>query len=63
MENTAVPPIVLVGNKCDLEEQRVVSSQQGQAKAESFGPSASFLEASAKTNVNVEQVQTTSLRF
>ena len=57
MENTALPPIVLVANKCDLEDQRVISAQQGQAKAEQFGPSVSFIEASAKHNVNVDKAR------
>jgi GTPase KRas len=46
-------PMMLVGNKCDLEEQRQVSSEEGQTLARTFG--CQFKEASAKTRVNVEE--------
>jgi GTPase KRas protein len=44
-------PLVLVGNKADLP--RAVSSQEGAALAASWG--AVFIEASAKTCVNVDE--------
>jgi len=47
-------PMVLVGNKCDLADQRVITSEQGTKLAERF--SCTFLEASAKTKHNVEQI-------
>ena len=43
--------VVLVGNKCDLEDQRVVSYEQGKRLADSLG--FIFVEASAKENDNV----------
>lgn len=46
-------PIMLVGNKCDLEDQRQVSTQEGQELAKKMG--CQFKEASAKTRVNVEE--------
>jgi len=46
-------PLVVVGNKCDLAEQRQVSREDAQAMAKSFG--GSFLEASAKAKVNVNE--------
>jgi len=46
-------PIVLVGNKKDLEEDREVSKEKGQLQAEKFG--CEYLEASAKTNSNVNE--------
>jgi GTPase KRas len=46
-------PMMLVGNKCDLEHKREVSTQEGQDLARAFG--AQFKEASAKTRVNVEE--------
>jgi GTPase KRas protein len=46
-------PMVLVGNKCDLEASRVVSTAEGHDLAKSFG--CQFLEASAKSHINVEQ--------
>ena len=47
-----VIPITLVGNKCDFEEKREVSTEEGQnyAKEEGIG----FFETSAKTRHNVE---------
>ncbi|KAL6055854.1 Ras GTPase [Balamuthia mandrillaris] len=45
-------PMVLVGNKSDLEEQRQVATSEGADLAKSF--SCPFLETSAKTRVNVE---------
>lgn len=30
-------PMVLVGNKCDLEDERIVGKDQGQALAKQFG--------------------------
>jgi len=47
-------PLVLVGNKCDLEEERGVSTQEGQKMAEKFGH-CKFFEASAKARINVEE--------
>lgn len=46
--------IFLVGNKCDDEENRQVSREQGQQLATRLG--LSFLEASAKTNENVDAI-------
>jgi len=46
-------PMVVVGNKSDLESERQVSSQEGQDLARNFG--APFFETSAKTRVNVEE--------
>jgi len=44
---------ILIGNKCDWEEKRVVSTERGQQLADELG--ISFLEVSAKSNVNVEK--------
>uniref|UniRef100_A0A0N4ZTL3 Ras-related protein Rab-14 n=1 Tax=Parastrongyloides trichosuri TaxID=131310 RepID=A0A0N4ZTL3_PARTI len=46
--------IFLIGNKCDLEEQREVTYEEGQQFAEENG--LTFLECSAKTGSNVEDV-------
>ena len=43
-------PMMLVGNKCDLENQRQVSFQEGQDIADTFG--CAFKETSAKTRLN-----------
>jgi GTPase KRas protein len=45
-------PMVLVGNKCDLEHLRVVSASEGADLAKSLG--CQYLEASAKECINVE---------
>ena len=47
-------PIILVGNKCDLEE-RAVSYEQGQALSIKFN-SCPFIEASAKNNIKVDDI-------
>ena len=46
-------PIMLVGNKCDRVTEREVSTQEGTALARELG--CDFVEASAKTCVNVEK--------
>ncbi|CAF0880922.1 unnamed protein product [Rotaria sp. Silwood1] len=47
-------PMVLVGNKCDLEDERVVGKHQGESLARSFG--CTFLETSAKLKINVNEI-------
>ncbi|RLI66958.1 MAG: hypothetical protein DRO88_00595 [Promethearchaeia archaeon] len=47
-------PRVLVGNKLDLTEERVVSRSEGSTLAEKLG--ARFYETSAKTGENLEQI-------
>lgn len=52
-------PLVLVGNKCDLEAERVITMAQGQSLARAFGSSNEpcvFLEASAKNKINVNDI-------
>ncbi|KAG2227360.1 hypothetical protein INT45_004315 [Circinella minor] len=45
-------PVVLVGNKCDLEMERQVSSQEGKDLARTFG--CPFAETSAKQRIRVD---------
>ena len=52
--DTDTLPLVLVGNKCDLEDERQVSRDQGERLAREWG--CSFIEASAKTGHNVDEV-------
>ena len=47
---------MVVGNKCDMEEQRVVTQEEGEALSRSFGPSSTFMEASAKANIGIDNV-------
>ena len=42
-----------VGNKCDLEEERVVPKEEGQALADEYG--CPYYETSAKDHVNVDE--------
>eukprot|EP01111_Echinosteliopsis_oligospora_P001004 TRINITY_DN1127_c0_g1_i1.p1 TRINITY_DN1127_c0_g1~~TRINITY_DN1127_c0_g1_i1.p1 ORF type:complete len:187 (-),score=32.41 TRINITY_DN1127_c0_g1_i1:118-678(-) len=54
VKDSEAVPMVLVGNKCDLREQRAVTEQQGQDLARSFR--CAFVEASAKLKINVEEI-------
>ncbi|KAK9469569.1 ras family-domain-containing protein [Lipomyces arxii] len=44
---------LLIGNKCDWDEKRAISTEQGKALANELG--IPFIEASAKANINVEE--------
>jgi len=46
-------PMVLVGNKCDLEEERKVSKAEAQDLAKKYG--CPLFETSAKCKINVEE--------
>ena len=46
--------IMLIGNKCDLDARRQVSSEEGERFAKENG--LIFMETSAKTAFNVEEV-------
>jgi len=46
-------PTVVLGNKCDLEKDREVSTMEGKTLAEGIG--APFYESSAKSRINVEE--------
>jgi len=47
-------PMIIVGNKADLEELREVSANEGRELAKAS--QASFLEASAKTRMNIDEI-------
>lgn len=47
-------PLLLVGNKSDLEERRKVSADEATAKAGEWG--VQYVETSAKTRANVDKV-------
>lgn len=53
-------PMILVGNKCDLEDERVVGKEQGQNLARQWNNCA-FLETSAKSKINVNEASTTTI--
>ncbi|KAG0417877.1 hypothetical protein HPB47_005281 [Ixodes persulcatus] len=48
-------PMILIGNKCDLEDERVVGKDQGINLARNFSNCA-FLESSAKAKINVNEI-------
>ena len=49
--------MVLVGNKCDLEDERVVGKDQGLNLARQFN-NCNFMETSAKAKIGVNDVST-----
>ncbi|KAM4021474.1 ras-related protein Rab-3B [Anomaloglossus baeobatrachus] len=46
--------VILVGNKCDMEDERVIAAEKGKHLADQLG--FEFFEASAKENIQVKQV-------
>ena len=46
-------PMALIGNKCDLESERQVTTGEAQEKAKIFG--CPYLETSAKARINIEE--------
>lgn len=48
-------PLLLVGNKSDLEERRQVSADEAAQKASEWG--VQYVETSAKTRANVDKVR------
>ena len=46
-----IPPVTVVGNKCDLEP--VVSAEDGRRFAQELHPNVRFMQTSAKTDLNV----------
>jgi len=55
VKDTDDVPLVLVGNKCDLEGERAVGREQGASLARSWGNTA-FMETSAKSKINVNEM-------
>lgn len=47
--------MILVGNKCDMEDERVISFERGKQLADQLG--VEFFETSAKENINVKVSQ------
>ncbi|KAK9702288.1 GTP-binding protein [Basidiobolus ranarum] len=44
---------ILIGNKCDIEDKKAVTHDQGEALAEEYG--IQYVEASAKSKAGVEE--------
>lgn len=49
--------MILVGNKCDMEDERVISFERGKQLADQLG--VEFFETSAKENINVKVIRPT----
>ncbi|KAL6049804.1 Ras-related protein Rap-1A [Balamuthia mandrillaris] len=47
-------PFILIGNKCDLEDKRVITKKEAQDKAKSLN--CKYLETSAKLRQNVDEI-------
>ncbi|BFU26067.1 Ras family GTPase [Entamoeba histolytica HM-1:IMSS-B] len=60
VRDTEDVPIIVVGNKCDLESQRIVSQDDGKALADKYG--ADFLEVSAKAEIRISDIFTTLIK-
>ena len=56
VKGTEKIPMILVGNKVDLESRREVSQQEAENLAHSWG--IGYIETSAKTRVNVDEAYT-----
>ncbi|KAK0168610.1 hypothetical protein PV327_002389 [Microctonus hyperodae] len=54
VKDTDDVPMVLVGNKCDLEDERVVIKDHGISLARQFN--CAFMETSAKAKINVQDI-------
>ena len=46
---------MIIGNKCDLSDSRVISKKSGESLADEYG--ARFMETSAKNNINIDKVR------
>ncbi|KAK3828752.1 MAG: RAP1A, member of ras oncogene family [Benniella sp.] len=55
VKDTDTVPIVLVGNKCDLEGDRKVPRERGMLLSQRWGGTP-FYETSARTRINVDEV-------
>ena len=53
LKDTAYFPIMLVGNKCDLDEERHVTESEGKKLANEW--KCNFYETSARKRINVEE--------
>ena len=52
---------MILGNKCDLSDSRIVSKERGQLLADEHG--IKFMETSAKASINVEEVSILCIAF
>ena len=52
-----LPPLMILGNKNDLEDERVISTEEGENFTRRQGDSVIFMETSAKKNTNIDKVR------
>jgi len=52
MKKSEEIPIVIVGNRCDVEQEREVYKEEGKEYAQKYN--VSFIETSAKLGINVK---------
>jgi small GTP-binding protein len=57
---TGTPKIVIGGNKCDMDDERAVTTEQGRAKCQELG--VPFFECSAKANIKIADMFEASLK-
>jgi len=60
MHEENMPPLLLVGNKCDLESKRQISSPEGEGLAQRYN--CGYIETSAKTGKNIDEAFITIIR-
>jgi len=60
MHEENMPPLLLVGNKCDLESKRQISSAEGEGLAGKYA--CHYIETSAKTGKNIDEAFITIIR-
>ena len=66
VKDTEDVPMIIVGNKCDLDDQRVITTQQGEELAARYSGSTgccSYIEVSAKMCIRVNDVFTKIVRL
>jgi hypothetical protein len=49
-------PMIIVGNKCDLDNDRIISVEQGERISRLFSNNCTFIETSATRDINVQMV-------
>ena len=52
-----LPPLMIIGNKNDLEDQRVITKAEGESFTQKVGDDVIFMETSAKNNTNIDKVK------
>ena len=48
-------PILVVGNKSDMEDERVITKEKGQEEVNKLGGNIKFMETSAKARIGVNE--------